>query len=125
MIVHQAHKRPEVDKPKQPVLYSASGMAKLVRRLREAAKLPATFTLDACRHGGMMELGRVNLRAAPSALGTKAELMRITPSAPWNGLLRRPVSDTHIGSRVIRTSREQNFRMALRNRFRMNSKNKP
>src|SRR6516162_2461936 len=53
---------------------------------------------------------------------TKAGLMRVTPSAPWNGLLRRPVSDMHIGSRVIRTSREQNFRMAPRNRFRMNAK---
>jgi len=34
-------------------------------------------------------------------------------------------SDTHIDSRVVQTSREQNFRMGLRNRFRMNSKNKP
>lgn len=31
-------------------------MAKLARRLREAAKLPTTFTLDACLHGGMTEL---------------------------------------------------------------------
>jgi hypothetical protein len=30
-------------------------MAKLVRRLRELAKLPSTFTVDACRHGGMTE----------------------------------------------------------------------
>ena len=36
-------------------------MAKLVRRLREAAKLPATFTLDACRHGGMTELEEAEL----------------------------------------------------------------
>jgi hypothetical protein len=35
MIVREARKGPEVDKPKQVVLYSASGMAKLVRRLRE------------------------------------------------------------------------------------------
>jgi hypothetical protein len=27
-------------------------MAKLVRRLRKEADLPASFTLDACRHGG-------------------------------------------------------------------------
>jgi hypothetical protein len=39
--------------------------------------------------------------------------MRARPSAPWSGLLRRPVSGTHISSRVIRTSREQNFRMSL------------
>ena len=61
MIMHEDRKRPEVDKPKQAVLYSASGMAKLVRRLREAAKLPATFTLDACRHGGMTELEEAEL----------------------------------------------------------------
>jgi hypothetical protein len=36
-------------------LYSASGMAKLMRRLRKLASLPATFTLDACRNGGMTE----------------------------------------------------------------------
>ena len=34
---------------------AASGMAKLVRRLRTVAGLPATFTLDACRYGGMTE----------------------------------------------------------------------
>jgi hypothetical protein len=42
-------------------LYSASGMAKLVRRLRKLAKLPSTFTLDACRHGGMTELEEAEL----------------------------------------------------------------
>jgi hypothetical protein len=31
-------------------------MAKLVRKLADAFGLPATFTLDACRHGGMTEL---------------------------------------------------------------------
>src|SRR6201993_4211716 len=41
--------------------YSASGMAKLVRRLRNNAELPSTFTLDACRHGGMTELEEAEL----------------------------------------------------------------
>jgi hypothetical protein len=36
-------------------------MAKLVRRLRKLAKLPETFTLDACRHGGMTELEEAEL----------------------------------------------------------------
>jgi hypothetical protein len=36
-------------------------MAKLVRRLRDEAELPATFTLDACRHGGMTELEEAEL----------------------------------------------------------------
>lgn len=42
-------------------LYTESGMAKLVRRIRSAAGLPATFTLDACRHGGMTELEEAEL----------------------------------------------------------------
>jgi hypothetical protein len=84
MIMHDDRKRPEVDKPKPAVLYSASGMAKLVRRLREAAKLPATFTLDACRHDGMTELEEAG--RSPNT------------SAPWSGVLPRPVSDAHIAS---------------------------
>jgi hypothetical protein len=36
-------------------------MAKLVRRLRNEAGLPTTFTLDACRHGGMTELEEAEL----------------------------------------------------------------
>jgi hypothetical protein len=36
-------------------------MAKLVRRVRVAAGLPTTFTLDACRHGGMTELEEAEL----------------------------------------------------------------
>jgi hypothetical protein len=31
-------------------------MAKLMRRLADGFGMPATFTLDACRHGGMTEL---------------------------------------------------------------------
>ena len=36
-------------------------MAKMVRRLRKLASLPPTFTLDACRHGGMTELKEAEL----------------------------------------------------------------
>lgn len=58
MILHPGRGDPE----KTPAtLYSASGMAKLVRRMRAAATLPATFTLDACRHGGMTELEEAEL----------------------------------------------------------------
>jgi hypothetical protein len=46
---------------KTATLYSESGMAKLVRRLRTLAGLPPTFTLDACRHGGMTELEEAEL----------------------------------------------------------------
>src|SRR5262245_39948153 len=36
-------------------------MAKLVHLLRDEAGLPPTFTLDACRHGGMTELEEAEL----------------------------------------------------------------
>lgn len=36
-------------------------MDKRVRKLRLALGLPATFTLDACRHGGMTELEEAGL----------------------------------------------------------------
>jgi hypothetical protein len=37
-------------------LYKPNWMAKLVRRLADDFGLPSTFTLDACRHGGMTEI---------------------------------------------------------------------
>jgi hypothetical protein len=43
------------------VVPAAMQMGKLVRRLRDKLKLPETFTLDACRHGGMTELEEVEL----------------------------------------------------------------
>jgi hypothetical protein len=36
-------------------------MAKLVRKLADQFGLPPTFTLDACRHGGMTELEEAEL----------------------------------------------------------------
>jgi hypothetical protein len=36
--------------------YSFSGMQKIVHTMRDRLGLPSTFTLDACRHGGMTEL---------------------------------------------------------------------
>lgn len=41
--------------------YTAMQMAKIVRKLRERLGLPHTFTLDACRHGGMTELEEAEL----------------------------------------------------------------
>jgi hypothetical protein len=61
MILHETRHKTEHGKPKPTKLYSESGMAKLVRRLRNEAGLPATFTLDACRHGGMTELEEAEL----------------------------------------------------------------
>lgn len=41
--------------------YSRGGMAKAVHKMRDELKLPPTFTLDACRHGGMTELEEAEL----------------------------------------------------------------
>ena len=36
-------------------------MEKVIHRMRDALGLPRTFTLDACRHGGMTELEEAEL----------------------------------------------------------------
>jgi hypothetical protein len=41
--------------------YSFSGMQKIVHAMRDKIGLPSTFTLDACRHGGMTELEEATL----------------------------------------------------------------
>src|SRR5260370_30296009 len=41
--------------------FSFSGMQKIVQRMRKEIGLPSTFTLDACRHGGMTELEEAEL----------------------------------------------------------------
>jgi hypothetical protein len=61
MILHETRQKIEDGKPRLAALYSASGMAKLVRRLRKLAKLPESFTLDAYRHGGITELEEAEL----------------------------------------------------------------
>ncbi len=41
--------------------FAFSGMQKIVQRMRQQLGLPVTFTLDACRHGGMTELEEAEL----------------------------------------------------------------
>lgn len=41
--------------------YKPSRFAQIVRKIADAAELPKTFTLDACRHGGMTELEEAGL----------------------------------------------------------------
>ena len=50
-----------VDKKTTSKLFSFSGFQKIVQRLRTEIGLPSTFTLDACRHGGMTELEEAEL----------------------------------------------------------------
>jgi hypothetical protein len=63
---------------------------KVVRKIRADLGLPSTFTLDACRHGGMTELEEAGLTdgqgRALSAHG--AARMKVTPSAPRNARSR-------------------------------------
>jgi hypothetical protein len=61
MILHETRAKTEPGKPQPTNVHSESGMAKLVRRTRKDAGLPPTFTLDACRHGGMTELEEAEL----------------------------------------------------------------
>lgn len=49
------------DRPGGPVKWDIMQMGRLVRGLRDQLQLPATFTLDACRHGGMTELEEAEL----------------------------------------------------------------
>jgi hypothetical protein len=49
MILREVHEG--ITKP-----FSFSGMQKIVHTMRDKIGLPSTFTLDACRHGGMTEL---------------------------------------------------------------------
>ena len=59
--MHNARARTEEGKVKSAALYSASGMAKLVQRLRQVAKLSQTLTSDACHHGGITEFQNAKL----------------------------------------------------------------
>jgi hypothetical protein len=45
--------------------FSFSGFEKIVQNMRKAVGLPSTFTLDACRHGGMTELEEAELTDGP------------------------------------------------------------
>jgi hypothetical protein len=42
-------------------IYSFSGFEKIIQKLRAEIGLSSTFTLDACRHGGMTELEEAEL----------------------------------------------------------------
>ena len=54
-------------------LYSEPYAQHLVQKLRKAAGLPERFTLEACRHGGMTELGDAEL--------TEQEIMTLSTHA--------------------------------------------
>jgi hypothetical protein len=60
MILHQpASTGKEQDRPTKPYVYSY--FQKIIQWLRREMELPESFTLDACRHGGMTELEEAEL----------------------------------------------------------------
>jgi hypothetical protein len=84
-------------------------MAKLVRKLADGFGLPSTFTLDACRHGGMTELEEAELTTGQGRAERYPDTEPIAPIA----VMRRPRAKGL--PTCSRTLREQSFRMAREN----------
>jgi len=100
--------------------FSFSGMQKIVHTMRDKIGLPSTFTLDACRHGGMTELEEAELtdgQGRARSPHTKANRhMKDTRSARWVARSRQLANGTRTG---LRTRRERTFRMSRGTAFRM------
>ncbi len=130
IITHEVRGKPEPGKPPQAKLYSASGMAKLVRRLRALARLPSTFTLDACRSGVMTELEEADLTDG------QGRALSAHKSRAYEGCAKRTMEHaraaTPKGTRTDspapraprRTMEDQNSGMVRRLNFGMAQKNK-
>jgi hypothetical protein len=77
MVMFRPQRGPKTeDGLRLPRLYSEPYAQHLVQQLRKVAKLPAHFTLEACRHGGMTELGDAEL--------TEQEIMTLSTHATPN-----------------------------------------
>src|SRR5262249_5839342 len=123
MILHETRDKTEPGRPKPTRLYSESGMAKLVRRLRKDAKLCSTFTLDACRHGGMTELEEAELTDG------QGRALSAHKSRAYEGYAKRTMDRALAATRKRHAHRLANapgtqFRNEQRNRFR-NDENGP
>jgi hypothetical protein len=123
MILHETRDKIEDDKPRPTKLYSASGMAKLVRRLRKLATLPSTFTLDACRHGGMTEL------EAAALTDGQGRALSAHKSRAYEGYAKRTMERALAATRKRHAHRlandsGTNFRNGQQNEFRNEQKNK-
>ena len=86
----------------------------------EGSRVPATFTLDACRHGGMTELEEAELTDGQGrALSAhKSRAYEGYAKRTMERALARREDDMRIGSQPHRTRREQNFGMKAQNEFR-------
>lgn len=98
--------------------YSFSGMQKIVHTMRDKIGLPSTFTLDACRHGGMTELEEAALTD-----GQGRALSAHKTTSVYAGYAKRTMERTLSATRKRHAHRLANdagteFRNETRNRFR-------
>ena len=99
--------------------FSIMAMDKRVRKLRLALGLPATFTLDACRHGGMTELEIAGLTDGQGRALSGHRTQRSYQgyeSGRWNAPSPPRANDTRTG---WRTAVERIFRMKHGRTFRI------
>lgn len=98
--------------------YSFSGMQKIVHTMRDKLGLPSTFTLDACRHGGMTELEEAELTD-----GQGRALSAHRSQQAYEGYAKRTIERALSATRKRHAHRLVNaqgteFRNESRNRFR-------
>lgn len=98
--------------------YSFSGMQKIVHTMRDRLGLPSTFTLDACRHGGMTELEEAELTD-----GQGRALSAHKSQQAYEGYAKRTMERALSATRKRHAHRLTNtagteFRNEARNRFR-------
>ena len=108
-----ARGRESVTKP-----YSFSGMQKIVHTMRDKLGLPSSFTLDACRHGGMTELEEAELTD-----GQGRALSAHKSQQAYAGYAKRTMERALSATRKRHAHRLANaagteFRNETRNRFR-------
>ena len=111
MILREVRK--SVTKP-----YSFSGMQKIVHTMRDKLELPSSFTLDACRHGGMTELEEAELTD-----GQGRALSAHKTATAYAGYAKRTMERALSATRKRHAHRLANaagteFRNEERNRFR-------
>jgi hypothetical protein len=93
--------------------FSFSGMQKIVHTMRDKLGLPSTFTLDACRHGGMTELEEAELTD-----GQGRALSAHKSTQAYQGYAKRTLK------RALAATRKRHAHM-LANAARTNIQNEP
>lgn len=106
----------EVGRSAKP--YSFSGMQKIVHTMRDKLELPSSFTLDACRHGGMTELEEAELTD-----GQGRALSAHKSQQAYEGYAKRTMERALSATRKRHAHRLANaqgteFRNEMRNHFR-------